>query len=204
MENYPIKSVTFGGFDKQDVIRYIEQTAKSNEVIQRELTEETERLRAQVEELTAANTALRIENDALLSKKEVLEAELAMEAAHAKEMEALKGADEKVAELEAEIARLRPDAANYAQFRDRLGAIECEARERADALERSTTEQLQKTVEDFRSQYTTLMSTFESTASYVTVELRKVEVNLTQLPRAMDRAGVELGELAKRLDGKEE
>ena len=31
MENFPIKSVTFGGFDKQDVIRYIEQTALSND-----------------------------------------------------------------------------------------------------------------------------------------------------------------------------
>ena len=27
MDNYSIKSVTFGGFDKQDVIRYIEETA---------------------------------------------------------------------------------------------------------------------------------------------------------------------------------
>ena len=28
MENYAFKSVAFGGFDKQDVIHYIEQTAK--------------------------------------------------------------------------------------------------------------------------------------------------------------------------------
>ena len=28
MANYSIKSVAFGGFDKQDVIRYIEQTAE--------------------------------------------------------------------------------------------------------------------------------------------------------------------------------
>ena len=204
MENYPIKSVTFGGFDKQDVIRYIEQAAKNSEDAQKELLEEAERLRAQIEELTAANAALQAEKEALEAQKETLEAELIAQAAQIQEMAPLQGLDGKVTQLEEELDRLRPDAANYAQFRDRLGAIECEARERADALERATNEQLKKTVEAFRSQYTTLMSTFESTASYVTAELRKVEVNLAQLPRAMDRPGVELEELAKRLDSKED
>ena len=46
----------------------------------------------------------------------------------------------------------------------------------------------------------TLMSSFESTASHVTAELRKVEVNLSQLPRAMDQTGTELNELAALLD----
>ena len=204
MENYPIKSVTFGGFDKQDVIRYIEQAAKNSEDAQKELLEEAERLRAQIEELTAANAALQAEKESLEAQKETLEAELITQAAQIQEMAPLQGLDGKVTQLEEELDRLRPDAANYAQFRDRLGAIECEARERADALERATNEQLKKTVEAFRSQYTTLMSTFASTASYVTAELRKVEVNLSQLPRAMDRPGVELEELAKRLDSKED
>ena len=44
------------------------------------------------------------------------------------------------------------------------------------------------------------MSTFTATASHVTGELRKVEVNLTQLPRAMDQASVELKELEKLLE----
>ena len=44
------------------------------------------------------------------------------------------------------------------------------------------------------------MQTFESTASHVTGELRKVEVNLTQLPRAMDQAGAELDKLTARMD----
>ena len=44
------------------------------------------------------------------------------------------------------------------------------------------------------------MSTFETTASHVNSELRKVEVNLTQLPRAMDQSGTELNELAARLE----
>jgi len=190
MENFPIKSVAFGGFDKQDVIRYIEQTALSNDTARAELQNEIDALSARLEELTAANATLQAQIDALNAEKEELNAAMAAERA---------AADKKLAAVEAENAKLRPDAANYAQFRDRLGSIECEARERADALERATNEQLQKTVDDFRSQYSALMAIVETTTAYVTGELRKVEVNLTQLPRAMDRPGVELGELAKQL-----
>ena len=48
------------------------------------------------------------------------------------------------------------------------------------------------------------MDVFESTASYVNSELRKVEVNLTQLPRALDRSGAELEQLTALLEGREE
>ena len=86
------------------------------------------------------------------------------------------------------------------RLRERIGAIECEARKRADDLERATVLQLQQTLDLFRQQYQTLMSTFETTASHVNSELRKVEVNLSQLPRTMDRPGAELNELAQRLE----
>ena len=65
MENYPIKSVTFGGFDKQDVISYIEKAAQQASAAQQQLQEENDRLRAQVEELTRKNSALLIQLDAM-------------------------------------------------------------------------------------------------------------------------------------------
>ena len=118
-------------------------------------------------------------------------------------MEPLKPLEAEVTQLEAEVSALRPDAEAYAQFRERIGAIECEARKRAADLEAATVGQLQQTVDLFRQQYQVLMSTFESTASHVTGELRKVEVNLSQLPRAMDQAGSELNTLAAQLKQEE-
>ena len=193
MENYPIKSVTFGGFDKQDVIRYIEQTAAAQQTLQTE----NENLRNQVADLSAELSALRAQISSLSAERDHLQETLSQESASRQQLEALKP-------LEDEVARLRPDAEAYAQFRERIGAIECEARKRAADLEQATINQLQKTVDLFREQYQTLMSTFESTASHVTGELRKVEVNLTQLPRAMDQAGTELNELAARLERSKE
>ena len=197
MENYPIKSVTFGGFNKQDVIRYIEQAAQQAAAAQQTLQDENENLRKQAEALSAELSTLRAQVSSLSAERDRLQEALGRESASRQQLESLKP-------LESEVARLRPDAEAYAQFRERIGAIECEARKRAADLELATVNQLQKTVDLFREQYQTLMSTFESTASHVNGELRKVEVNLTQLPRAMDQAGTELNELAARLEHSKE
>ena len=200
MDNYSIKSVTFGGFDKQDVIRYIEQAAEQAATVQRELQSkndalqsENSTLHAKVSSLNEELASLRTQLDTLSSDYTRLQESLTRESAQRQELESLKP-------LEAEVKRLRPDAEAYAQFRERIGTIECEARKRAADLEFATVLQLQQTVDFFREQYQTLMDTFETTASHVNSELRKVEVNLTQLPRAMDQAGSELNELMKRLE----
>ena len=189
--------MTFGGFDKQDVIRYIEQTAQQAAAAQQTLQAENENLRKQVTDLTTELSYLRAQFSSLSAERDHLQETLSQESSSRQQLEALKP-------LEAEVARLRPDAEAYAQFREHIGAIECEARKRAADLELETVTQLQKTVDLFREQYQTLMSTFESTASHVNGELRKVEVNLTQLPRAMDQAGTELNELAARLERSKE
>lgn len=189
MDQYPIKSVTFGGFDKKDVIQYIEQGAEAQKALQAE----NDRLQEQLAALTADAASLRTQVEQLTAQNTALQESLAQERAARQELEPLKP-------LQEELARLRPDAEAYAQFREQIGAIECEARKRAGDLEAASLTQLRQTVALFRSQYQSLMQTFESTASHVTSELRKVEVNLTQLPRAMDQAGAELDKLTARLE----
>ena len=56
------------------------------------------------------------------------------------------------------------------------------------------------TLRDLTTEYQALMDTFSAAAGHVTGELRKVEVNLTQLPRAMDPSGAALKALAARLE----
>ena len=200
MENYPIKSVAFGGFDKQDVVRYIEQAAETAAAAQTALQAENDALRTKTEALQSELAAVRSQLAELTARHEALQAEYTRETAARQALEPLKPLEDENSRLKAEAEALRPDAQAYAQFRERIGAIECEARKRADDLERATVLQLQQTLDLFRQQYQTLMSTFETTASHVNSELRKVEVNLSQLPRTMDRPGAELNELAQRLE----
>jgi len=200
MQNYPIKSVAFGGFDKQDVIRYIEQSVQEANSAQSRLQEENDALRSKADALAGELTAAQTQLSELTAQVESLKAELAQETSARKALEPLKPLEEETRQLKAEVEILRPDAQAYAQFRERIGAIECEARKRADDLELATIRQLQQTLDLFREHYQVLMTTFESTASHVNSELRKVEVNLSQLPRTMDRPGMELNELAARLE----
>ena len=171
MENNTFKSVAFGGFDKQDVIRYIEQSSREAAELQERLQQELDGLRAKVQAL---------ETQAADQERRAGEAE------------------DRCRELERR--RLRPEAQAYAQFRDRVGDIECEAHQRAAALESATLTKLRQASGTFQTQYQTAMGVFETAAAHVNAELRKIEVTLSQLPRAMDRTGLELKELEQMLE----
>ena len=204
MENYSFKSVAFGGFDKQDVVRYLEQASEKAAAAQRKLEEENETLRTQVAEQAEQLDQLRAQLEELTGERDALQMKLGEESAARADLEPLRLLEQDVARLTAERDALKPDAEAYAQFRERLGSIECEARNRADDLEDAAAAQTRRTVGEFRSQYQRLMSAFESTASHVNGELRKIEVTLSQLPRALDQTGAELNELSSRLEKKKE
>lgn len=186
MERSAIRSVAFGGFDKEDVARYIEQLSQETEKLREErdalqekadcLEKEADELRTQVQELTKA--------------REELSAEMARLAPLEKEN----------AQLKEQVEALRPDAEAHVMLRCQVGAIECEARQRAAELEEHTAGQMHKALDLFRQQYQILMSTFETASSHMTAELRKMEVTLAQLPRTMDQTGVELDRLASALE----
>ena len=210
MESNTFKSVAFGGFDKQDVIRYIENTVKEH-------TEELRSLQSEADALQQRNEALHTQNAELTTKCEQLEARIkTLEAtqqeqeytsAHLRqevevlttENESLRMETRAIDALKAEVLSLRTDAEAYRQFRNRIGDIECEARKRAADLEENTHQTLLTLVTDFNSKYQQLSSTFDATSNYVTTELRKLDVMLSQLPRALDQLGTELNTLEASL-----
>ena len=204
MENYSFKSVAFGGFDKQDVVRYLEQSSEKAAAAQRELEAENEMLHRQAADQMEELDRLRVQVEELTEQRDRLREKLETEAAVRADLEPLRALEQEAARLTAERDALKPDAQAYARFRERLGAIECEARNRADDLEEEAAAQTRRTLEEFRSRYQRLMSEFESAAGHVNGELRKIEVTLSQLPRALDQTGTELNELAARLERKPE
>ena len=113
------------------------------------------------------------------------------------EVAALRDYPEKYEALRVEAEALRPDAEAYVEFRNRIGNIECEAQQRAAKLEADTQAQLRQMAESFRAQYEALTGTFDAASAHVTAELRKVEVNLSQLPRTLDSVSRELEKLEK-------
>ena len=186
MERSAIRSVAFGGFDKEDVARYIEQLSQETE----KLREERDALQEKADCLEKEADELKTQVQDLSKAKEELSAEVARLAPLEKEN----------AQLNEEVETLRPDAEAHVMLRGQVGAIECEARQRAAELEEHTAGQMHKALDLFRQQYQILMSTFETASSHMTGELRKMEVTLAQLPRTMDQTGVELDRLASALE----
>ena len=186
MERSAIRSVAFGGFDKEDVARYIEQLSQETE----KLREERDALQEKADCLEKEADELKTQVQDLSKAKEELSAEVARLAPLEKEN----------AQLNKEVETLRPDAEAHVMLRGQVGAIECEARQRAAELEEHTAGQMHKALDLFRQQYQILMSTFETASSHMTGELRKMEVALAQLPRTMDQTGVELDRLASALE----
>ena len=198
MESYTFKTVTFGGFDKQDVARYVEQLTQEHSAALAALQEENAALKEKNSHLEAENRSLRTQADAQAASLSQLsaQAEKLLE-----EVAALRDYPEKYEALRAEADSLRKDAEAYVEFRNRIGNIECEAQQRAAKLEADTQAQLRRMADSFRAQYEALTGTFDAAAAHVTAELRKVEVNLTQLPRSLDGVGRELEQLDAILDG---
>lgn len=186
MEEFTIKKRAFGGFDREDVARYVEK-----------LSGEMSELRTQRDELDEKVQTLVREQAEAQRKIEALTAECERLRTEA---DALRPVREEADALRARINALKPDADAYTALRERLGEIECNARTRAADLERRTAEQLKETADRFREQYQLTMSALEGGSAHVMTELRKIEVALAQLPRTMDQTGSELNALAQLLE----
>ena len=200
MESYTFKTVTFGGFDKQDVAHYVEQLTQEHSAALSALQEENAALKEKSSHLEAENRRLRTQADIQAASLSQLstQAEKLLE-----EVAALRDYPEKYEALRTEADGLRKDAEAYVEFRNRIGNIECEAQQRAAKLEADTQARLRRMAESFRAQYEALTGTFDAASAHVISELRKVEVNLSQLPRALDPVDRELEKLDGILAGKD-
>ena len=124
MESYTFKTVTFGGFDKQDVAHYIEQLTQEHSAALSALQEENAALKEKSSHLEAENRRLRTQADIQAASLSQLstQAEKLLE-----EVAALRDYPEKYEALRTEADGLRKDAEAYVEFRNRIGNIECEA-----------------------------------------------------------------------------
>ena len=97
MENYSFKSVAFGGFDKQDVVRYLEQASEKAAAAQRKLEEENETLRTQVAEQAEQLDQLRAQLEELTGERDALQMKLGEESAARADLEPLRLLEQDVA-----------------------------------------------------------------------------------------------------------
>lgn len=226
MEN-TFKSSVFGGFNRDDVIRYIEKTALESKQQIESLEQESDGLCRKNAELRDKLAAAERERDKLAESYDTasgaqealkkgltaaqetiteLRAQLeesAQRAAFAqKEHERLRAAqkaehEREMQKLQAELETLRAQAEEYSRVKAHIAEIELSARERADALDAATRAKLQAYIASCTSQCAQVLATLGSTCESVSAALRHADAAVSQLPGAFTTLESQLDELKK-------
>ena len=226
MEN-TFKSSVFGGFNRDDVIRYIEKTALESKQQIESLEQESdglcrenadlrdklaaaERERDQLAETSAAASGaqealkkgLTAAQETIAELRAKLE-ETTQKADYAqKEHERLRAAQKAEHEREmqkvlSELSELRAQAEEYGRVKAHIADIELSARERADALDAATRAKLQAYIASCTSQCAQVLATLGSTCESVSTALRHADEAVSRLPGAFTTLEGQLDELKK-------
>ena len=209
MDNSTFKSSVFGGFDRSDVISYIERTAQENAKRIKELEDEADKLMHESLSLREQLSAAEEERSSL---SEALSAESERRTAAEQALEALRAeADElraQVAALSQERDRLSSDSAalraqveEYDTVKSHIADIELSARARADALEAETRERMGRVLQSCRERFEEAVAHLSRACLCVTDELHSTEDRLSLLPETLEGLRSEMDAL---ISGKHE
>ena len=205
--DHPFRSAAVGGFNKQDVLTFLEEQSKQAAQAQQQLSDQLEEvnqhnenlrqegddLRRQLEELQRELEDLRQERDGLRVQLDAAERDLTVSRRQAgqtaRELDrALDQRDELQARLEAAL----PDAQAYVQIKERTAGVELDAHRRAQAIQEKAegnAQKLRRQTEQWLArlarEYDALRSQVETTISHAASELEKAELCLDQVGQLM-------------------
>ena len=194
--DHPFRNAALGGFNRQDVLDYLEKTAAENTQKQQELekqlekqNQELEQLRSRVSELEERKAIFQRERESLSREleqtKTVLQDSRTREKAQGEELEQLRRERDS---LRARVAALEPDAAASAAVKDRTAGMELQAHCRAHAVQEQAEQQarqvrrvMEQWLRQMQGQYDELRSQVEATVSHAADELGKAGKCLDQV-----------------------
>ena len=131
------KTCLFGGFDREDVISFIEKTAAETQERLDALTTEREELLAKKRSTEAENAALRVQLNELTER---LDNETAL---HAR----VQSMEEELTALRRENETLREPAAQYQSLKDHIAEIEISAHRRTEEFRGKAIAELMQLIE---------------------------------------------------------
>lgn len=187
------RTAAIGGFNRQDVLNYIEAFAKSGAEKVQSFQQEAEMLRKSVAEYADAAREAAEKADALEKENRRLSAELEEKSAGqtsaleelARERAEAEARSGELAELKARAAKLESSAAAYAELKDRAGTIELEAHQRAMLIEHAAQESAQKAraeaeqlVYKMQAGYARLRTDVDATIAHASGELGRISRTL--------------------------
>ena len=214
--DHPFRSAAFGGFNRQDVLDYLEKTSAENGLRQRELQEKLEAAQEECRQLTARTTEqeeqlaiLRRDRDNLNQQLEqvqgALEESQGQGEAQEEELAALRRERD---EWKAKAEALEPDASAYGILKERTAGVELEAHRRAqtvldqaDAQAKELRRNMEQWMGRVEREYDALRSEVEATVSHAADKLEKAGKCLQQVSELLADQDMALEALSQDYDG---
>ena len=193
-----------GGFNRQDVQQYIEQTTAAHREELARLQERLERAEAHSGELEAALSGAESEKSGAAAEEAKVRASLE---ASTRSLSKLRGelsqtesklavAKKELARLQAQVGTLEPMAASYAQLKDRVATVELDAHRRAQ----DTVDEAQAEAERIRTQTQQWLDGVLEQYG----KLRRGMDDLLEQAQALGRAAEQVGALDEAARGLQE
>lgn len=183
------RSAAFGGFNRQDVIDYLERSAKEHEQQMQELRAQLEQAQQETEQLRGQLSQAR---EQVQQANNELERNTADRQSAQEQSDLLARTQEELARLRGCIAQLEPDAAAYAAIKERTAGIELEAHRRAQAIvdeAQAQVEQLRREhnqwLERVERDYYDLRAQVGATVTQAASELERVRQGLDNISLCM-------------------
>ena len=182
--DHPFRSAAVGGFNRQDVLAYLEERAKL-------AAQAEQKLQDQLDEVNHQAEALRRERDGLRCELEETR----------RELEAARGERE---EARGRLASVTPDAQAYVQLKERTAGVELEAHRRAQAVQEKAEydaqrlrRQVNQWLQRLEQEYEGLRGQVEATVSHAASQLEQAGGYLGQVVSLMGEQEAALEGLAR-------
>ena len=184
------RSAAFGGFNRQDVMDYLERTAQEH-------TRQMAELRAQLEQAQREAAQFRGQLAQAQEQEQQVRGELERNAADREsareQADLLAQVQEELTRLRGQVARLEPDAVAYAAIKERTAGIELEAHRRAQAIvdeAQAQVDQLRREqaawLERVERDYYDLRAQVGATVTQAASELERVRQGLDNITLCMN------------------
>ena len=161
-QNMQFRSAGFGGFNRQDVLNYIEETTKEYNQRVEELRAQYEAAQAETDELRLALSESKKQEENLQERVDELLQEKDALLTRVKKLEPLQA---QVTLLHSRVEALTPDAEAYAGLRSQISDIELEARQRAGEILAQAKQKAEEITTSAQSQADALRDQTETAAA---------------------------------------
>lgn len=210
------RTAAFGGFQKQDVLSYLELVDKEHAerlaALQRELEDAKSSQaedRTRLEELLSLVSGLKADKETLATAVTDRDLQLnAKDAALAEAEDRMEALKQQLVELQARVEAQRPIVDAYEGIKDRTAGMELEAHGRAQLIERTAKQraqraqnQLESWLKEVSGHYQELHQQLDDAVAQTFQALSKIEGQLTSLPDAFATQDAALRKLNESIQG---